>query len=103
MTTQAERLKKEALKSAQNDLAASREGGFDYRQHSDGTRWATTADTRSLMSFQGQHWFYTGGAHPMVNYVSLLYDKREGKLRSEERRVGKECVRTCRSRWSPYH
>src|SRR3546814_14592282 len=23
--------------------------------------------------------------------------------RSEERRVGKECVRTCRSRWSPYH
>src|SRR3546814_5431900 len=23
--------------------------------------------------------------------------------RSEERRVGKECVSTCRSRWSPYH
>src|SRR3546814_13489669 len=23
--------------------------------------------------------------------------------RSEERRVGKECVRSCRSRWSPYH
>src|SRR3546814_10712756 len=27
---------------------------------------------------------------------------REGR-RSEERRVGKECVSTCRSRWSPYH
>src|SRR3546814_11723062 len=25
-----------------------------------------------------------------------------GAQRSEERRVGKECVRTCRSRWSPY-
>src|SRR3546814_13404860 len=25
-----------------------------------------------------------------------------GRLRSEERRVGKECVSTCRSRWSPY-
>src|SRR3546814_14301775 len=24
-------------------------------------------------------------------------------LRSEERRVGKACVSTCRSRWSPYH
>src|SRR3546814_15211890 len=24
-------------------------------------------------------------------------------LRSEERRVGKECVSTCRSRWSPYN
>src|SRR3546814_15214478 len=30
-----------------------------------------------------------------VNAVSLF--------RSEERRVGKECVSTCRSRWSPYH
>src|SRR3546814_17659782 len=28
------------------------------------------------------------------------YDARK---RSEERRVGKECVSTCRSRWSPYH
>src|SRR3546814_6797210 len=26
-----------------------------------------------------------------------------GNFRSEERRVGKECVSTCRSRWSPYH
>src|SRR3546814_19462566 len=25
------------------------------------------------------------------------------RWRSEERRVGKECVSTCRSRWSPYH
>ena len=24
-------------------------------------------------------------------------------IRSEERRVGKECLRLCRSRWSPYH
>src|SRR3546814_13425675 len=28
---------------------------------------------------------------------------RQGNTRSEERRVGKECVSTCRSRWSPYH
>src|SRR3546814_10572894 len=27
----------------------------------------------------------------------------ERPLRSEERRVGKECVSTCSSRWSPYH
>src|SRR3546814_1886193 len=36
------------------------------------------------------------------------FDERDGDLhgygvRSEERRVGKECVSTCRSRWSPYH
>src|SRR3546814_13938522 len=29
--------------------------------------------------------------------------KGEAACRSEERRVGKECVSTCRSRWSPYH
>src|SRR3546814_15076670 len=27
----------------------------------------------------------------------------DADIRSEERRVGKECVSTCRSRWSPYH
>src|SRR3546814_14989105 len=30
-------------------------------------------------------------------------DKDGEVFRSEERRVGKECVSTCRSRWSPYH
>src|SRR3546814_20063328 len=29
--------------------------------------------------------------------------KLKPKGRSEERRVGKECVSTCRSRWAPYH
>ena len=33
-------------------------------------------------------------------YHHFLGDKTE---RSEERRVGKECLRLCRSRWSPYH
>ena len=29
--------------------------------------------------------------------------KSDVKMRSEERRVGKECSEPCRSRWSPYH
>src|SRR3546814_9560658 len=33
--------------------------------------------------------------------VALMF--LPGIGRSEERRVGKECVSTCRSRWSPYH
>src|SRR3546814_4768833 len=35
--------------------------------------------------------------------VSSSFASRWIGLRSEERRVGKECVSTCRSRWSPYH
>ena len=34
---------------------------------------------------------------------SLNIIANEIGVRSEERRVGKECVSTCRSRWSPYH
>src|SRR3546814_13808951 len=33
----------------------------------------------------------------------LLSGERPADYRSEERRVGKEWVSTCRSRWSPYH
>src|SRR3546814_4221330 len=38
--------------------------------------------------------------HGRQNAVEELHHRH---LRSEERRVGKECVSTCRSRWSPYH
>src|SRR3546814_733554 len=33
----------------------------------------------------------------------VITTKEPGDTRSEERRVGKECVSTCRSRWSPYN
>ena len=38
-------------------------------------------------------------------HVEHIFGADGGKkmARSEERRVGKECVTTCRSRWSPYH
>src|SRR3546814_4768839 len=35
--------------------------------------------------------------------VCIDYSVDGFRDRSEERRVGKECVSTCRSRWSPYH
>ncbi len=35
-------------------------------------------------------------------HTALLF-KTQADLRSEERRVGKECLSLCRSRWSPYH
>ena len=61
-----------------------------------------------------------GGALPLMilpQSVSVSYDRESAKAppppvavtpvavtsRSEERRVGKECLRLCRSRWSPYH
>src|SRR3546814_12574194 len=44
-------------------------------------------------------WLVGGAA---VFWCTLLR-KDSNMSRSEERRVGQECVSTCRSRWSPYH
>src|SRR3546814_7146021 len=48
------------------------------------------------------------GRHEEYWLSSFHYTRQERQRllktsRSEERRVGKECVSTCRSRWSPYH
>src|SRR3546814_2403864 len=41
---------------------------------------------------------------PEARTAKQRQSQREAReTRSEERRVGKECVSTCRSRWSPYH
>src|SRR3546814_19797877 len=38
-----------------------------------------------------------------IAYLHMLLGRGNFLRRSEERRVGKECVSTCRSRWSPFH
>src|SRR3546814_13922572 len=40
---------------------------------------------------------------PLSSLITAVALAAPDGLRSEERRVGKECVSTCRSRWSPYH
>src|SRR3546814_11904295 len=42
------------------------------------------------------------GANNAIN-ITAGTDMRDVEAQSEERSVGKECVSTCRSRWSPYH
>src|SRR3546814_6414036 len=73
---------------------------------------------KSLSSYDGGTWHRDACPHPLALSsccamrarrvaVSVIY---LGSLlvalrlaRSEERRVGKECVSTCRARWLPYH
>ena len=51
-------------------------------------------------------WDYGNLGVELKNNVKKAWWKKfiqESPYRSEERRVGKECLRLCRSRWSPYH
>src|SRR3546814_13064212 len=43
------------------------------------------------------------GFDAAIDHRSPRFADELATARSEERRVGKECVSTCRSRWSPYH
>src|SRR3546814_13642698 len=46
---------------------------------------------------------YSGEIASLRRFKDDVAEVRAGLERSEERRVGKECVSTCRSRCSPYH
>jgi hypothetical protein len=50
-------------------------------------------------------WKLVGKKEMFIPYNGnrLFQPKSDSEVRSEERRVGKECRRLCRSRWSPYH
>src|SRR3546814_3708669 len=43
------------------------------------------------------------GQHLMPQLEQVIALIEQARRDREERRVGKECVSTCRSRWSPYH
>src|SRR3546814_11947759 len=51
----------------------------------------------------GGHYDRYFAAHPDILRIGVGWSVQEVDARSEERRVGKEGVSTCRSRWSPDH
>src|SRR3546814_14825636 len=62
-------------------------------------------DRRGTLRDLSGHIADIGGAMLLPDSLDTLKDLDLESLpeRSEERRVGKECVSTCRYRWSPYH
>src|SRR3546814_2100068 len=74
--------------------------------------WSSDVCSSDLIAYSGQFEYLQRALDRLKLVVPatlaiiflLLYliFRRVGE-RSEERRVGKECVSTCRSRWSPYH
>src|SRR3546814_12170558 len=58
--------------------------------------WRKAGEAGLLLSTAPEEY---GGAGADFGYFAIVIE--ESTRRSEERRVGKECVSTCRSRWSP--
>src|SRR3546814_16469784 len=58
----------------------------------------TTTSQNYALDISGSRYFIE--QPPIIDYADLDRRMRAGE-RSEERRVGQECVSTCRSRWSP--
>src|SRR3546814_20866518 len=86
-----------------SDLATHRHGQQEAAHHHVQPEILGVLDGAAKMDAQ------PGAQHPKgPEGKTAAQQKAEARLatvegRSEERRVGKECVSTCRSRWSPYH
>src|SRR3546814_20760411 len=74
------------------------------------TPWPTIKIVPSSLGLQDAEWDLTatlteGGqaVRESLQALRIGISSVSKDFRSEERRVGKECVSTCRSRWSPYN
>src|SRR3546814_8533285 len=74
--------------------------------------WSSDVCSSDLADREIEHAFAAGVGLPagnallpvaLANPPTRVAYHHPARARSEERRVGKECVRTCRSRLSPYH
>src|SRR3546814_15353826 len=74
-----------------------KELGLAHREHPAPRRDSLVGGVIYALAAVVALWPYILWNVPVALVVSLV------SARSEERRVGKECVSTCRSRWAPYH
>src|SRR3546814_3940095 len=83
-----------------SDLAVPLHGGRFIRR---GHRQAPGRLAKPRPRSRQDHFTVAGVETSAEGRLCLLGQGQVRSARSEERRVGKECVSTCRSRWSPYH
>jgi hypothetical protein len=73
--------KREALiAAARRDRTAAEKGGFPYRQHSHLQKWERVTDTPRFLSLSSEIATYTGGAHGMLSFDSLIWDRTRARL-----------------------
>src|SRR3546814_16330517 len=79
---------------------ADRTIGIDYLEGwVEQPRGVLSGNKIRLRAFGARCVHVIAGNAPGISVQTMVWHA----IRSEERRVGTECVSTCRSRWSPYH
>src|SRR3546814_13871377 len=92
-----------------SDVCSSDLFAINGRQRQGGHRsFVIVLRLKSIYSGLGLDQITLAGMQDSFMHLSLITQRTivyqvQLRNRSEERRVGKECVSTCRSRWSPYH
>ncbi|MEJ2410847.1 MAG: DUF3298 and DUF4163 domain-containing protein [Novosphingobium sp.] len=67
--------------SSSDDQKAAKKEGFPYHQHSYGAKWLVVADLPGWLSLSAELYSFSGGAHGMSNFDSLLWDRRTETVR----------------------
>ena len=74
--------KREALiAAARRDRAAAEEGDYTYRSHTHRQAWQRVTDTRRFLSLSAEIETYTGGAHGMQTFDTLVWDRNRREQR----------------------
>ena len=72
--------KRDALiAAARRDKAAAEKARFPYRAHSLSQSWQRVSNTPRFLSLSAEIQTYTGGAHGMTNFATLLWDRNRAK------------------------
>jgi len=64
--------------TARKDQAEAAKDGYPYRAHSSGTKWQVVTDLPRWLSLSAEMYEYSGGAHGMTFFDSLLWDREAG-------------------------
>ena len=74
--------RKQALeKESRDDKKSAEADGYPYRPHSSGTAWKVVTDLPDWLSLSAEGYVYSGGAHGMSLFNSLLWDKQASVAR----------------------
>jgi len=69
------------IAAARRDKTAAEKAGFPYRAHSHLQTWQRVSNTPRFLSLSAEIQTYTGGAHGMTSFATLLWDRNRAKQR----------------------